>query len=110
MYEGVNIKLELGINAQKFIQQVQMHHEQLETQIEEGVKLALDDLSKENFVEYIRQTTLKEFKSVISSQITSYQFRQKIEKTIFEKIDLKLDKYAEEIAEKVTENIKNLNA
>ena len=39
------IRLELGINAQKMIQQVQVHNETIEAEISKGVQMALEAIS-----------------------------------------------------------------
>ena len=57
----VTIKLELGIAAQKFAQQIQLHNQDIEKQIEEGIKLAMEDLTKDNYlVEAVREATKEE--------------------------------------------------
>lgn len=63
----VNIRLELGINAQKFIQQVQLYHGTIEEQIGKGIELALNDLCEgDNFVQSVREATKLELSKIVN--------------------------------------------
>ena len=56
MENQTSIRLELGINAQKFIQQVQLNNKVIEDQIQKGIELALNDIiENDNFIEIIRE-------------------------------------------------------
>ena len=60
MENQTSIRLELGINAQKFIQQVQLNNKVIEYQIQKGIELALNDIvENDNFIEIIRESTKK---------------------------------------------------
>lgn len=101
------IRLELGINAQKFIQQVQLNHGTIEEQIGKGIELALNDLCQgDNFVEQVREATKIELSKIVQKAVFSWETQSKIEKLVAEKISKKVEKYADEIAEKVTANLK----
>lgn len=104
-----SIKLELGISAQKIIQQVQCNHVLLEEQIQKGIELALDDiLSTDNFVEVVRENTKKEINNIVTQCILRWETRDKINKIVNEKIGQKIDEYADNIAERVTKNLSEL--
>jgi len=101
------IRLELGINAQKFIQQVQINNESIEEQIAKGIQLALDDITAgDNFVQQIRQATKEELASIVNKHVMSWEVRSKIEKYVAEKISQKVEEYADKIAEQVCSTLK----
>ena len=100
------IRLELGIDAQKFIQQVQLTHGAIEEQIAKGVELALNDLCEgDNFIQQVRQSTKLELASIVNKVVLSWDTKNKIEKLVAEKIGNKIEKFADEIAEKVTASL-----
>ena len=100
------IRLELGINAQKFIQQVQLHHGTIEEQIAKGIELALNDLCEgDNFVQSVREATKLELSKIVNKAVFSWETQNKIEKLVAEKISKKVESYADTIAEKVTASL-----
>lgn len=104
--EHSTIRLELGINAQRFIQQVQLNNELIESQIQKGIELALDDIAKsDNFIEIIRENTKTELQTIVNKAVMSWEVRSKIEKMVAEKIGKKIEEFAEKIAEKVTSSL-----
>lgn len=107
MNELVNIRLELGINAQKMIQQVQLNNGSVESQIAKGIELALNDLCEgDNFVQSVREATKLELSKIVNKAVFSWETQSKIEKLVAEKISKKVEAYADTIAEKVTANLK----
>ena len=106
MEQLAKIRLELGINAQKFIQQVQLHHGTIEGQIGKGIELALNDLCEgDNFVQSIREATKLELSKIVNKAVFSWETQSKIEKLVAEKISKKVEEYADKIAEKVTASL-----
>lgn len=102
----VNIRLELGIDARKIMQVVQLDNAQIEEQISKGVQQALEEItSSDNLVAQIKAATIKQFSDIISTAVMSWEMKQRIQKLVDEKIGKKLNEYAEQIAEKVTENL-----
>ena len=101
------IRLELGINAQKMIQQVQVHNETIEAEISKGVQMSLEEiLADENFALKIKEQTIKTIEDVVSKAVFSWEVRNKITKMIEEKVGEKVQVYAEKIAEQITSNLK----
>ena len=101
-----SIKLELGIDARKFIQQVQLQNEIIETQIKKGIELALNDITlNDNFIETIRRNTKQELETIVNKAIMSWEIKDKLSKLVEERIGKKLEEYADKIAEKITENL-----
>lgn len=103
MEQLATIRLELGINAQKFIQQVQLNHGTIEEQIGKGIELALNDLCEgDNFIKSVRESTKIELRNIVNKAVFSWETKDKIEKLVADKIGQKVEKFADEIAEKVT--------
>jgi len=106
MENMTSIKLELGIDARKFIQQVQLQNKVIEYQISKGIELALNDITdNDNFVEAIRQSTKNELEMIVNRAVMSYEIKRKISQLVEEKIGEKIEKYAEEIATKMTDSL-----
>lgn len=100
------VNVELGINAQKFIQQVQLNNIEIESQISKGIELALEDItSGDNFIQVIRQNTKKELIDIVNKSVMSWEIRNKISKIVEQKIGEKIDLFANEIADKVTSSL-----
>ena len=103
------IRLELGIDAQKFIQQVQIYNGSVQEQVEKGIELALNDLCEDdNLTEKIRETTKIELENLVHKVVLSWETKQKIEKIIYNKISEKIEQYADDIASKVTSSLNTI--
>ena len=101
------IRLDLGINAQKFIQQVQLNHGAIEEQIAKGIELALNDLCEgDNFIQQVREATKIELSKIVHQAVFSYDTQRAIEKAVSEKIGKKISDYADKVAEQVTKSLK----
>jgi hypothetical protein len=84
------IRLELGINAQKIIQQVKLHHGSIEEQIGKGIELALNDLCEgDNFVQSVRESAKLELSKIVHKAVLAYDTQRQIEKLVSEKIGKK---------------------
>lgn len=106
MEQLATIRLELGINAQKFIQQIQLYHGTIEEQIAKGIELALNDLCEgDNFVQSVREATKLELSKIVNKAVFAYDTQRQIEKLVAEKISKKVEAYADTIAEKVTTSL-----
>lgn len=100
------IKVELGVAAQKFIQQIQLHNGTIEDQIAKGIELALQDITEgDNFIQAIRESTKSELAMIVNKAVMSWEVRSKISKLVEEKIGKKVEEYADKIAERVTETL-----
>ena len=101
------VRVELGINAQKFIQQVQINNQTIEEQIAKGIELAINDIAEgDNFVEAIRHNTKKELENIVNQSVMSWEIKNKITKLVAEKIEARVEAYADQIAENVTSSLK----
>ena len=103
----VNIRLELGIDARRFIQQVQVNNQIIEDQVSKGIELALNDILKDNsFVEHIRSSTKDELLNIVNRSVMTWEIKSKITKLIEQKVGEKIEEYADRIAEEVTKSLK----
>lgn len=102
-----HIRIELGISAQKYIQQMQINNELIEKQITKGIELALNDLLiEDNFVQNVREMTKLELRNIVNKAVLSWEVKNKISKLVEEKIGKKIETFADGIAEKVTQSLK----
>jgi hypothetical protein len=102
-----HIRLELGIDAQKFIQQIQLHNGNVEEQIAKGIELALNDLCEgDNFVQQVRESTKLELAKIVNQAVMKWDTQRAIEKAVSEKIGLKIGEYADVIANKMVSSLK----
>lgn len=96
------VKLELGINAQRFMQQVMINNQKMEEQIEAGIKLALDEISNtENFTLLIKDKTIAAISSLVTEATFGWDLRKKIQKAIDDQIQQKINEFAEKVAQSV---------
>lgn len=100
------VRLELGIDAQRIMQQVIVNNERIEDQLKKGIELAFEELADENFVELIKLSTKEEVINILKSSVMSWQLKQQIQDKIREKIGQKVDEYTDRIAEEFTKSLK----
>ena len=101
------IRLELGINAQRIIQQIQINNSTIEEQISKGIELALNDLTEgDGFIQSVREATKNELETVVNKAVMSWEVKNKISKLVTEKIGKKVEEYADKIADQITSSLK----
>lgn len=111
MDNHTTVKLELGINAQRFMQQVMVNNQRIEEQIEEGIKMALDEIAdSNNFTLIIKDKTIAAISSMVTEATFHWDIRKKVQKTIDDKIQEKINEFAEKVADSVLKgmNIKDI--
>lgn len=107
MNSHTTIKLELGIDARKIMQQVILDNHLLEEQILQGITSAIEEIQKDGgLVNVIKRAAVLELTDICSKHSFSWEIRNKISKLIEEKISKKIDEFAESIAEKITKDLK----
>lgn len=100
MYDKPKIRLELDIVPQTLMQQLVLHNESLEQEIERGVKAAIDELFEEdNLINYIKQQTKVVIKQTVSDAVNNRKLRTVIEQTIHEKVANQISDYAKRVAD-----------
>jgi len=102
----IQIRLDLGIDARRMMQQVQLENKHLEEKISKGIELALNDLAEgDNFIEHVREQTKLELANIVNRAIMSFDVRQAVTKAINEKMAKKIEEYAEQISEQMIKKL-----
>lgn len=100
------IRLELGINAQKFINQVQINNETIEKQISKGIELALKEITEgDNFIQLVKQNTKTQLIEVASRAMLSYDLQKKIKEMVQQKMAKKIEEYSDKIVKNITSHL-----
>ena len=103
----ITLRIDLDVAAQEIMQNVQLHNREIEQQIEKGIQLAMDNLAKDDaFVDMVRIATEKEVETVFRRAIMGYEFQNRITKVLHEKAGAAIDKYSNDLADKITETLK----
>jgi len=101
------LRVDLGISAQKIMHQLMIHNENIEAVLQENIKRAFDDLTKEStFADLVYEGTKKEIQKIMVDTISDWKVRSKIREAIENAIDGKLDDYAKGISDKFIEDLK----
>jgi hypothetical protein len=107
MNTEISLRIELGVAAQKILQQIQLHHGTVEEQVEKGVQLAINDICNgDAFVQSVREATKQELAQIVNKAVLSWETRSRIEKLVAEKIGEKVGVYADQLAETITASLK----
>jgi len=107
MENMTTLRVDLGISAQKIIQQLMISNEHIETILQENIKRAFDDLTKEStFAELVYEGTKREIQKIMVDSVCDWKVRSKIQEAIEKAIDGKLNDYAQGIADKFVASLK----
>jgi adenylate kinase family enzyme len=102
----LTMQLSLNIDAQKFIQQVQMNNQMLEGEVQKGLDKAFDELSKDGTIEKMIQDAVKKnIMDSFSRWVFQSDIRSKIEKQITEKMSAKIDAYTDSLVNEIAEKM-----
>jgi len=100
------VKIELGINAQDIAAQVMFNNKAIETQIAEGIKLALDGLlENDSLVQAIKKRTEEEIGKIVRDAVSSYEIRRRINELLQSKMAEKLDEYVNQVVSRLTDHV-----
>lgn len=100
------IRLELGIDAQKFMQQVQIYNQGMEAEVSKGIQMALDEIiADDNFALLIKNRTKEAIENIAYKVVMSWEIKDAIYKMINERVNKKVEEYADRIAEKITKSL-----
>lgn len=103
----ITLRIDLDVAAQKIMQNVQLHNREIEQQIEKGIQFAMDNLAKDDaFVDMVRIATEKEVETLFRKAIMSYEFQNRITKAVQEKAGNAIEKYSNDLADKITKTLK----
>lgn len=101
------IKIELGIDARHILQQVQLYNKTIEEQVQRGVELALEELADtDKFALMIKDAVIKDLLDVTHRAVASYEMRDKVAKALNDRVNKRLEEYADQLADKIIAALK----
>lgn len=107
MDNTTSLRIELNISAQKISQMVMINNEGIEQQISKGIEMAINDLMDgDNFIEKVREATKQELALIVNKSVMSWEVKNSISKMISEKVNEKIEAYADQLASVITSNLK----
>lgn len=99
----LTMQLALNIDAQKFIQQIQIYNQELEAEVQRGLDVAISELKKDGAIEnLIKEAVKKNVMDSFSRWVFQSEIKKKIETQITEKLSVKINKYTDELVEKIS--------
>ena len=99
----VKINMELTVPGQRLVQQLQLHNQEIEDIVEEGVNRGINEFfADKNIVDYIKEEVKSQITNVMSREILSYQMKCKITDLIHMSVQKAIDKHSDEFADKVS--------
>ena len=102
----ITMQLALNIDAQKFIQQVQMNNQMVEEEVQKGLDNAFAELSQDGTIEkMIKEAVKRNIMDSFSRWIFQSNIRTKVEKQLTEKLSAKIDKYTDNIVNKLADKL-----
>lgn len=104
---SVTLRMELGIPGYKLLEHLTINNEIINSQIEEGIKLAFEDLTKdESLVELIRHQTKEDVKNILKDSVTGWEFKNKLRNKLHDTFENKINGYVDSIADSVIKKLK----
>lgn len=106
MENMTTLRVDLGISAQKIAHHVMVNNELIEDQIAKGIQQAIDEITNEDgFIGYVKEGTKRAVKVAIESATNSWEFREKVQKAITERLDQRIKEYADNVADRVLRDL-----
>lgn len=106
MDQLATIKVELGINAQRFVGQFMTNNKQLEEAISKGIDRALTELlTEEKFEQIIVDNTKAEIMQVMKNAVSDWSIQYKLKEAVGKAIEKKISIVADDWAEKALKNL-----
>lgn len=106
MRENTIIKIELGLAAQKIIQQLHFSNEVIERDIAAGIEKAFANLGvgTDAFIENVARTAEDAIHQAVIYSVNSWSVKSKIAESVEKAISDKLDGYCKKIADQVVKD------
>lgn len=102
----LTMQLSLNIETQKFIQQVQVHNEMLEAEVQKGLDRAFENLSTDGTIEtMIHEAVRKNIMDSFSRWVFQTDIRKKVESQITEKLNAKIETYTDKLVNELAEKL-----
>lgn len=100
------MQLQLNVDAQKFIQQVQMNNEMLEQEVQKGLDAAFTALAEDGSIQkMIQDAVRKNIMDSFSRWVFQTDIRKKIEAQLTEKMSAKVEAYTDALVNEIAEKM-----
>lgn len=100
------MQLSLNIDAQRFIQQVQVQNQMLESEVQKGLDAAFAELAKDGTIEgMIKEAVRKNIMDSFSRWVFQSDIRKQVESQITEKLSAKIDNYTTNLVSELAEKM-----
>lgn len=102
----LTMQLQLNVDAQKFIQQVQMNNEMLEQEVQKGLDAAFTALAEDGSIQkMIQDAVRKNIMDSFSRWVFQTDIRKKIEAQLTEKMSAKVEAYTDALVNEIAEKM-----
>ena len=100
------MQLDLKIDAQKFVQQVQVYNEEVEQQVQAGLDAAMKELSDDGTIEKMIQDAVKKnIMDSFSRWVFQSDIRSKIEKQLTSKMNDRIETFTTTLINELAEKL-----
>jgi carbon monoxide dehydrogenase subunit G len=107
MNSHVDIRLELSIPQERVIHQLRLHNQEVEKQIEIGVKNAIEKLCNGTTIAIeVEKTVTEELLNMARKTKLSWQFEQAIQKRVQEKFSERVDEVVDKMLASIVKETK----
>lgn len=107
MKHEIGLRIELEVPAQRLLSSLKFYNEGVEKQIEEGVNLAIKELSEnKNISRMVADAVKKKLDDNIIQYVMSYEVNNAIRSAITGAITTKINEYSEELSKKIYDQLK----
>jgi hypothetical protein len=104
MKTDIRLTVDLQVPATQILSNLRFYNEDVEKQVEEGVKLAIKEIAEEqNLSRMVADEVKRKLRQNITDYVFSYEVRQAINKSIETAVLGSVQKYAHEVAAKVSD-------
>lgn len=100
------MQLALNIDAQRFIQNLQINNQALEEQVQTGLDKAFEELSKDGVIEQmIVDTAKKNILDAFSHWVLKAKIQRQVEEQISNKLSVKIEAYTTTLVDELAEKL-----
>jgi hypothetical protein len=106
MRNETTLRMELELPAYKITQWLETHNDQVEQEVETGVKMAIDQLTESGtLANMVKEQVIISVQRAITQSVDSWDFKNAMMKKIQDAVISEVDKYAVQIADAITSKI-----
>jgi hypothetical protein len=102
----ITFKIELNVSADRVLAQLESNNAEMEAQVKQGIEEAINELVENGELkDAIKEATKKDILSIANQICGKWETKQKLLKAISDKVDVKMEDYANKIADSITKNL-----